>query len=95
MEGREGGGRSAGTRTTGADPDCGDGCARVVKVLEMAGFDIIGDVHGCADELERLLDQLGYRIDPVTGAYRHGTRHALFVGDLVDRGPRSSGCSRS
>ena len=61
--------------------------AQVVKVLGMAGFDIIGDIHGCADELEQLLDQLGYRIDLVTGAYRHESRHALFVGDLVDRGP--------
>ena len=53
----------------------------------MAGFDIIGDVHGCGDELEQLLDQLGYRIDLVTGSYRHQSRQALFVGDLVDRGP--------
>ncbi len=50
-------------------------------------FDIIGDVHGCADELETLLEQLGYLRDG--DAYRHPDgRKAVFVGDLVDRGPR-------
>jgi len=60
-------------------------------------FDIIGDVHGCADELEALLGELGYEV--VGGAdgnglaagptYRHPDgRMAVFVGDLVDRGPR-------
>lgn len=56
-------------------------------------FDIIGDVHGCADELELLLIQLGYRV--TWGAERsvhieapHG-RTVVFVGDLCDRGPRS------
>ena len=51
-------------------------------------FDIIGDVHGCADELETLLASLGYARDPL-GAWRHAEgRKAIFVGDLVDRGPR-------
>jgi polynucleotide kinase-phosphatase len=51
-------------------------------------FDIIGDVHGCGDELDALLDQLGYLPDE-TGARRHPAgRKAVFVGDLVDRGPR-------
>ena len=51
-------------------------------------FDVIGDVHGCADELEELLDRLGYaRGDD--GVRRHPTgRRAVFLGDLVDRGPR-------
>lgn len=61
-------------------------------------FDIIGDVHGCADELERLLAELGYQAcDPVTNDpgwsrrnYVHPqNRRAIFVGDLVDRGPRA------
>ncbi len=40
----------------------------------------IGDVHGCADELQDLLEALHY--DPA--------EHALhFVGDLVNRGPGS------
>ncbi|HUQ80246.1 MAG TPA: polynucleotide kinase-phosphatase [Gemmatimonadaceae bacterium] len=53
-------------------------------------FDIIGDIHGCADELDDLLDQLGY-VAPNDGAgvRRHPAgRRAVFVGDLVDRGPR-------
>ncbi|RYX86851.1 polynucleotide kinase-phosphatase [bacterium] len=50
-------------------------------------FDIIGDVHGCGDELEALLGKLGYERDE-SGTYRHAERTALFVGDLVDRGPR-------
>jgi len=54
---------------------------------EHGPFDIVGDVHGCADELEELLGLLGY--EPVDGAYRHPDgRRAVFVGDLVDRGPR-------
>jgi protein phosphatase len=60
-------------------------------------FDIIGDVHGCADELEALLGQLGYAATesrPGHGldagpVYRHPDgRMAVFLGDLVDRGPR-------
>lgn len=47
--------------------------------------DIIGDIHGHADQLEALLSALGYR--HVAGAYRHPTRTAIFVGDFVDRGP--------
>ena len=57
---------------------------------ERGPFDIIGDVHGCRAELEALLDQLGYRIsrekvEPPPG------RKAVFVGDLVDRGPDAPG----
>ena len=55
--------------------------------MEIEGYDIIGDVHGCAYLLEDLLDALGYRIDPWSGVYRHRSRHAIFVGDLIDRGP--------
>ena len=52
-------------------------------------FDIIGDVHGCADELEDLLDQLGYVLGGDVAARRHPEgRRAIFLGDLVDRGPR-------
>jgi protein phosphatase len=58
-------------------------------------FDIIGDVHGCADELEDLLEQLGYVVpdaavgEGTTAGRRHPAgRRAVFVGDLVDRGPR-------
>jgi protein phosphatase len=51
-------------------------------------FDIIGDVHGCGDELEELLTTLSYAPD-AAGVWRHPEgRRAVFVGDLVDRGPR-------
>jgi hypothetical protein len=50
------------------------------------GYDIIGDVHGCATALEDLLTDLGYQPNDWTGAYWHPDRRAVFVGDLVDRG---------
>ncbi|GAA2964643.1 polynucleotide kinase-phosphatase [Streptomyces enissocaesilis] len=52
-------------------------------------FDIIGDIHGCRSELETLLGRLGY----VDGSHPEG-RTAVFVGDLVDRGPDSPGVLR-
>lgn len=55
---------------------------------EHGPFDFIGDVHGCADELELLLADLGY-VRGEADAWRHPAgRKAVFVGDLVDRGPR-------
>jgi protein phosphatase len=55
---------------------------------EHGPFDIIGDVHGCYDELGALLTQLGYERTP-GGGYKHPQgRKAVFVGDLVDRGPK-------
>ncbi len=52
-------------------------------------FDIIGDVHGCYDELEALLTRLGYSHTGPAGAWSHsGGRKLVFLGDLVDRGPR-------
>ncbi|WP_197379964.1 metallophosphoesterase [Mycolicibacterium mengxianglii] len=50
------------------------------------GYDIVGDVHGCATELEALLDVLDYRQDSLAGPYEHPRRRAIFVGDLIDRG---------
>jgi protein phosphatase len=71
---------------------------------ERGPFDIIGDIHGCCDELERLLHQLGYQKQPIASffltelgnelssardIYRHPDgRKVIFLGDLVDRGPR-------
>lgn len=52
------------------------------------GYDIIGDIHGCADQLEALLAEMGYRLSGGVGAYRHPNRTAIFVGDLIDRGPQ-------
>ncbi len=51
-------------------------------------FDIIGDVHGCYDELTELLVLLGYE-EQAGGSFAHPAgRKLIFVGDLVDRGPR-------
>jgi hypothetical protein len=52
----------------------------------VTGYDVIGDIHGCADPLETLLEAMGYQ--HADGAYRHPNRHAVFVGDLIDRGPQ-------
>ena len=55
---------------------------------EHGPFDIIGDVHGCYDELIVLLGMLGYSEQP-GGSWRHPSgRKLIFVGDLVDRGPK-------
>jgi protein phosphatase len=57
---------------------------------EHGPFDIIGDVHGCFDELVDLLEQLGYAVDQAGGAITvrpAAGRRAIFLGDLVDRGP--------
>src|SRR5215470_2427964 len=55
---------------------------------EHGPFDIIGDVHGCYDELLVLLTQLGYERS-TGGGFKHPQgRKAVFVGDLVDRGPK-------
>jgi polynucleotide kinase-phosphatase len=62
-------------------------------------FDVIGDVHGCRLELEHLLQQMGYAVSrddegrPVDASHPEG-RRAVFVGDLVDRGPDSPGVLR-
>jgi hypothetical protein len=49
-------------------------------------FDFIGDIHGHAEELEELLQRLGYL--KVDNFYAHPTRKVLFVGDYIDRGPK-------
>ncbi|HKV04141.1 MAG TPA: polynucleotide kinase-phosphatase [Candidatus Acidoferrales bacterium] len=63
---------------------------------EHGPFDIIGDVHGCFDELIELLTQLGYAIatqsngegSPGYSVKPPDGRKAVFLGDLVDRGPK-------
>jgi polynucleotide kinase-phosphatase len=62
-------------------------------------FDVIGDVHGCRGELEALLGELGYDLTRDAGGHAVGARHpagrkAVFVGDLVDRGPDTPGVLR-
>ena len=49
-------------------------------------YDVIGDIHGHADELVQLLDVLGYR--KKQSVYEHPERKVIFVGDFIDRGPQ-------
>ncbi|WP_182874290.1 polynucleotide kinase-phosphatase [Microbispora sp. H10670] len=56
-------------------------------------FDVIGDVHGCRAELESLLTRLGWEVGPEGAVHPEG-RTAVFVGDLVDRGPDTPGVLR-
>lgn len=55
---------------------------------EHGPFDIFGDLHGCADELETMLAQLGYERGDGDVWRNSAGRKAIFLGDLVDRGPR-------
>lgn len=50
------------------------------------GYDIVGDIHGHADTLQRLLRKLDYV--EAEGAFRHSERKMIFVGDFIDRGPQ-------
>lgn len=50
----------------------------------LTGYDIIGDIHGYADQLKALLTELGYSHDGQ--CFRHETRQAIFLGDFIDRG---------
>ncbi len=52
----------------------------------MTDYDIIGDIHGYADQLEKLLTVLGYK--EVHGVHRHPERRVVFLGDFIDRGPK-------
>ena len=68
---------------------------------ETGPFDIIGDIHGCYDELTLLLTELGYRVTETKTESETGVlgtlpivtppegRKAIFLGDLVDRGPKT------
>jgi protein phosphatase len=63
------------------------------KKSESGPFDIIGDVHGCYDELEELLVTLGYTLETPDGEWPRVShpqgRRLVFLGDLVDRGPKT------
>ena len=65
------------------------------KKDEAGPFDIIGDIHGCADELYALLEKLGYSVDTENNiAIPPEGRKAVFIGDLCDRGPNNVGVLR-
>jgi protein phosphatase len=63
--------------------------------IEHGPFDIIGDVHGCYDELVQLLERLGYETAVTQNGERGivvtppAGRRAVFLGDLIDRGPNA------
>lgn len=55
-------------------------------------YDVIGDLHGCYDELLALLEKLGYALVD-DGLWRHSEgRKMAFVGDFTDRGPKNLNC---
>lgn len=54
--------------------------------FDQPGYDIIGDVHGHVERLDKLLAELGYVRDRA-GVHRHPRRTAVFVGDLIDGRP--------
>jgi len=66
---------------------------RTNKKPETGPFDLIGDVHGCFDELCILLKSLGYRVSQGVQefeVYHPDGRKLVFLGDLVDRGPKTA-----
>jgi protein phosphatase len=67
---------------------------------EHGPFDVVGDVHGCREELLALLEKLGYEATEAGSGGAPGFRHpqgrkAVFLGDLVDRGPDTPGVLRT
>ncbi len=80
------------TATPRADPPPGEPPPNDLRHLT-GPFDAIGDVHGCHTELAHLLRELGYHVEP-DGAHHPDGRTALFLGDLVDRGPDTPGVLR-
>jgi protein phosphatase len=58
-------------------------------------YDLIGDIHGCTDELIALLRKLGYVVDATEPeVVPPAGRSAIFLGDLVNRGPDTPGVLR-
>lgn len=63
--------------------------AKVYKKINADRIDVIGDIHGCFDELTCLLDRLGYVVDKMNFKITNAPtgRTLVFVGDFTDRGP--------
>lgn len=64
------------------------------KKTEHGPFDIIGDIHGCFDELLELVAELGYQTTLDESSAKYSLTHPegrklVFLGDLVDRGPKT------
>ncbi len=65
--------------------------SEILRPEERGPFDLVGDVHGCFDELLELLRQLGYEVDANEAnpqALPPAGRRLVFLGDLADRGPK-------
>ena len=63
---------------------------QAIQRLDQTACDIVGDVHGCFEELQALLETLGHRVEQREGRWRLSHpegRRLVFVGDFVDRGP--------
>ncbi len=58
----------------------------ILNDSSLSGYDVIGDVHGCADALVQLLTQMGY--SQKNQVWQHPDRKVVFVGDILDRGPK-------
>jgi hypothetical protein len=56
--------------------------------LSKTRYDIIGDIHGHADELRSLLCHMGYQISYTDNCFCHPDRKTIFLGDFIDRGPQ-------
>lgn len=63
--------------------------SRIYEKLDAEKIDVIGDIHGCFDELAELLRKLGYEIDEKNGLIAGSPegRTLVFLGDFTDRGP--------
>jgi Calcineurin-like phosphoesterase len=55
-------------------------------LMTVQGYDLVGDIHGHADALHRLLRALDYT--EIEGVFRHPEKQMIFVGDFIDRGPQ-------
>lgn len=56
--------------------------------MTISGFDVIGDIHGHEDKLNKILLKLGYQKHSKNSTYTHPERKVIFLGDFIDRGPQ-------